>query len=107
MAIQIFRQVKVDNLKERLSSRHAEKLIPPRELISIQTLLDSSSIKEKCQILNNLNSYEPEQIKRLFQLLSRQRNGVQSLISIREAIIKERLKGKTTGLLTGKSKYNS
>lgn len=92
----------VENLKDRLSNRHAEKLIPPVELKSLQTLWNSASIQEKCEILKNLNSdqFESDQIKRLFQLLSRQNNGIKTLISIREATVKEKLKGKASGLLT-------
>lgn len=91
----------VENLKPRLSNRHAEKLIPPVELKNIQNLWNISNLQEKSEILINLNeNYENEQIKRLFQLLARQRSGVQTLISIREAVIKEKLKGKASNILS-------
>merc|ERR1711990_839249 len=40
------------------------------------------------------------QIKRLFQLLARQKHGIQTLISIREAVVKEKLKGKAPNILS-------
>jgi len=91
----------VENLKPRLSNRHAEKLIPPVELKNIQTLWNTSDLSEKSEILINFNeNYENEQIKRLFQLLARQQNGIQTLISIREAVVKEKLKGKAPNILS-------
>jgi len=91
----------VENLKPRLSNRHAEKLIPPVELKNIQNLWNTSDLSEKSEILINFNeNYENEQIKRLFQLLARQKHGIQTLISIREAVVKEKLKGKAPNILS-------
>ena len=71
-------------------------------------------------MINFNENYENEQIKRLFQLLARQsklsnaynlksiklfiifclEHGIQTLISIREAVVKEKLKGKAPNILS-------
>ena len=105
----------MSSLRARLANRHAEKLIPPAELQHIQQLWDDSNRAEKVEIFNELDSYNTDQVKRLFQLIARQRktfckktvlydlfegNGVKSLISIREASVKERVKGQSVTTLT-------
>lgn len=90
----------VSSLRARLANRHAEKLIPPAELQHIQQLWDDSNRAEKVEIFNELDSYNTDQVKRLFQLIARQRSGVKSLISIREASVKERVKGQSVATLT-------
>ena len=63
----------MSSLRARLANRHAEKLIPPAELQHIQQLWDDSNRAEKVEIFNELDSYNTDQVKRLFQLIARQR----------------------------------
>ena len=63
----------MSSLRARLANRHAEKLIPPAELQHIQQLWDGSNRAEKVEIFNELDSYNTDQVKRLFQLIARQR----------------------------------
>ena len=71
--IEILTNQKVSSLRARLANRHAEKLIPPAELQHIQQLWDGSNRAEKVEIFNELDSYNTDQVKRLFQLIARQR----------------------------------
>lgn len=90
----------VSSLRARLGNRHAEKLIPPHELENIQSLWDESNENEKCDIFAELDEYDRDEMKRLFTLLARQKDGIKSLISIRAASVSNKIKSQSVVTLT-------
>jgi len=81
----------VKSLSERLQLKHAEKVIAPAEIQAFQHEWGKAEIETKLQIIESLDSIPEDASRRFLQLMTRQPNGVSTLIAIRSTLFKAKL----------------
>ena len=104
----------VKSLSDRLQLKHAEKVIAPTEIQAFQLewvrtqliividvcVQSNAELETKLQIIESLDSIPEDAGRRFLQLMTRQPNGVSTLIAIRSTLLKAKLNLSLSSALT-------